>query len=126
MIRTPSPSLSNRERSTMARTPFLCSLRLSQLSMVLLALLISRIGLSAPMKPLGAFEHHQDVGDPKLAGNAVYDPGGQTYTLSSSGPSVGTALEPLHFAWKKLEGDFIIQATVRFAGAGAHPRRELG
>jgi TolB protein len=94
--------------------------------MVLLALLISRIGLAAPMKPLGAFDHHQDVGDAKLAGNAVYDPGDQAYTLSSPGPNVGTALEPLHFAWKKIKGDFIIQATVRFAGTGAHPRRELG
>jgi Tol biopolymer transport system component len=77
------------------------------------------------MKPLGAFDHHQDIGDPKLAGNGVYNPTDQTYTLSGAGPNAGIALEQFHLAWTKLEGDFIVQASVRFLGPGTQ-RRELG
>jgi len=94
--------------------------------MLALALLLSGPSPSAPTKALGVFEHHQDVGDPKLAGNAVYSPTDQTYTLSGSGQNVGAALDQFHLAWKKIKGDFIIQASVRFAGTGALPRRELG
>src|SRR5689334_5678938 len=77
------------------------------------------------MNSLGVFEHHQDVGEPLLAGNAVYDATDQTYTLSSAGVSSGSALDQFHFVWKRLRGDFIVQATVRFVGDG-HPRRRLG
>jgi TolB protein len=78
------------------------------------------------MKPSGIFSHHQDVGAPKLAGNAVYDPTDQTYTLSGAGQSHPTSLDQFHFVGQKLTGDFIVQATVRFIGAGANPRRSLG
>jgi Tol biopolymer transport system component len=78
------------------------------------------------MKRLGAFDQHQDVGAPKLAGNASYDPTDQVYTLSGGGPNAGTALEQFHFAWTKLEGDFIVQASVRFDDPGSQPRRQLG
>ena len=78
------------------------------------------------MKPLGVFDHHQDVGDPTLAGNALLDPSDQAYTLSGAGVNGSTALDQFHFAWKRIEGDFIVQATVRFIGTGADPRRRLG
>jgi TolB protein len=94
--------------------------------MFVVALLISPLALSAPEKPLGAFDHRLDVGNPKLAGDTVYNPSDQTYTLSSPGPNADNALEQLPLAWRKIKGDFIVQATVRFAGTGARPRRELG
>ena len=78
------------------------------------------------MKPLGAFAHHQDIGPTKLAGSAVYDPMQQSYTLSSAGANPRGALEQLYFAGKKLKGDFIVQATVRFLGNGKSPLRKLG
>lgn len=76
------------------------------------------------MKSIGVFDHHQDVGGPRLAGNAVYNPTDQSYTLSGAG--VGTTLEQFQFASKKIKGDFIVQATVRFVGAGSSPHRQLG
>ena len=78
------------------------------------------------MKPLGVFDHHQDVGSPKLAGGAVYDLTDQTYTLSGAGMNAKPTLDQFHFAGKKLAGDFIVQATVRFIGAGSGARRKLG
>jgi TolB protein len=76
------------------------------------------------MKPTGVFTHHQDVGSPKLAGNAIYDLNAQTYALSGAG--VSTTSDQFHFAWKKIKGDFIVQATVRVIGTGTNPRTELG
>jgi dipeptidyl aminopeptidase/acylaminoacyl peptidase len=82
------------------------------------------------MKALGVFEQHQDVGDPELAGSAVYDPSDQTYTVSGAG-ATGVALDQFHFAWKKIAGDFIVQATVhvpehRRLDGGRGPRPEVG
>lgn len=54
------------------------------------------------MKSLGVFEQHRDIGEPKLAGDALYDATDQTYTLSSAGANPGASLEQFHFAWKKL------------------------
>jgi Tol biopolymer transport system component len=78
------------------------------------------------MKALGVFEQHQDVGDPKLAGDAAYDLTAQTYTLCGAGVALSSTPDQFHFAWKKIKGDFIVQATVRFIGMGGNPRRQLG
>lgn len=78
------------------------------------------------MKPLGVFSHHQDVGASKLPGNAVYDPLHQTYTLSSAGANARNVLEQFYFVGKKLKGDFIVMATVRFSGSGKSSLRKLG
>jgi len=82
--------------------------------------------LSAQMKPIGVFAEHQDVGGPKRAGNVVYDPTDQAYALSGAGANGATTLDQFHFAGKKIQGDFIVQATVRFIGPGKSPRRKLG
>jgi hypothetical protein len=97
-----------------------------RLSIVGWTLLFPCLALSAPPKPLGRFEHHQDVGAARRAGSAIYDPAAQTYTVSSAGVNEGTATEPFHFAWTRLDGDFIIQASVRFVGASPRPQCQLG
>ena len=35
--------------------------------------------------PLGQFDGHGDIGNPKLAGSASYDPASQAYTISGAG-----------------------------------------
>lgn len=84
------------------------------------------MSLSAQMQPLGVFDHHQDVGAPKLAGSASYDPATQTYTVSAAGENLWATADQFHFLWKKLQGDFIVQATVRFEGQGVNAHRKLG
>jgi TolB protein len=78
------------------------------------------------VKTLGVFEQHQDVGAPQLAGDARYDLTDQSYRLSGAGVNLGSALDQFHFAWQKLKGDFIVQATVRFIGTDTNRRRKLG
>lgn len=76
--------------------------------------------------PLGIFEHHQNVGEPKIKGSAVYDEEEQTYTLSGAGINMWYDTDQFHFAWKKIKGDFIVRATVQFVGEGVDPHRKIG
>ncbi|MET0412903.1 MAG: biopolymer transporter TolR [Polyangiaceae bacterium] len=78
------------------------------------------------MNPLAELAQHQDVGAAKVAGNTVYDATQQTYTLSGAGVSLRGELDHFHFAGKKVAGDFIVQACVRFAGTSTDPSRRLG
>ena len=82
--------------------------------------------LFAQFEPVGIFDHHQDVGAPKLKGSAVYDEEAQTYTLTGAGKNMWYTTDQFHFAWKKIKGDFIIRATVKFIGKGTDPHRKIG
>jgi Tol biopolymer transport system component len=82
--------------------------------------------ISAQNLPVGIFDHHQDVGDPKLKGNAVYNKEEQTYLLSGAGKNVWANQDQFHLAWKKIKGDFIVRATIRFLGKGVEGHRKIG
>ena len=40
------------------------------------------------LAPVGAFDHHEDVGNPKLKGSVVYGHEEQTYTVSGAGANM--------------------------------------
>ncbi len=95
----------------------------------LLLLLLMGIPVSqllAQQSPVGIFDHHEDVGYPKLKGSVVYNPEDQTYTLSGAGKNMWATEDQFHFAWKKIKGDFIIKATVQFIGKGSFDHRKIG
>jgi TolB protein len=77
-------------------------------------------------RPIGQFDDHQDVGNPKLTGSAVYDKEDQTYLLSGAGKNIWTNIDQFQYVWKKIKGDFIIKATVRFLGEGVAGHRKIG
>jgi TolB protein len=76
--------------------------------------------------PVGAFEAHADVGAPKLAGTATWNAASQEYALRAGGANMWGERDELHFAWKRLRGDFILQARVEFLGKGEDPHRKAG
>ena len=76
--------------------------------------------------PLGDFEAHGDVGTPKIAGDATYNGASQVYTLSAGGVNIWAQRDEFQFAWRKMKGDFIVQAQVEFVGAGTDPHRKTG
>lgn len=78
------------------------------------------------LEPVGIFDHHQDVGDPKLKGSVVYDKDNQTYTMSGAGKNMWATEDQFHFLWKKIKGDFMIRATIKFIGKGAAEHRKIG
>ncbi len=46
--------------------------------------------------------------------------------LTGSGDNIWFGEDQFHFAWKKLKGDFILRADVRFIGEGSHEHRKAG
>ena len=84
------------------------------------------IDTNAQQKKLGMFDDHGDVGNPRLPGSVVYDPQSQQYTMEGAGTNMWAAADQFHFLWKKIKGDFIITATVKFIGKGTDNHRKIG
>ena len=84
------------------------------------------IALSAQPAPLGEFDAHGDVGAPKIAGSAAYNPVSQDYTLTAAGTNMWAQRDEFHFVWKRMTGDFILQTRVELIGKGVDPHRKAG
>jgi TolB protein len=79
-----------------------------------------------PTAPLGEFEGHGDVGAPRIAGSAAYNPITQEYFLAAGGVNMWAERDEFQFVWHRLRGDFILQARVQLLGKGADPHRKAG
>lgn len=90
---------------------------------ILLAGTVSALGQTGP---LGQFESSVDVGSPQRAGSARYDSQTQSYAVSAAGYNMWGTRDEFHFVWRKMKGDFILQARVEFLGQGVDPHRKLG
>ncbi len=89
--------------------------------------LVVFINCSVMAQGIGIFEGQGDVGDVKPKGTATYNAQNQQYTLISSGANVWGTKDAFHFLWRKIKGDFILTANIRFlprAGAGEY--RKVG
>jgi Tol biopolymer transport system component len=75
---------------------------------------------------VGVFDNHNDVGAVQHAGSATYDSLAQQYTVSGSGANIWGANDQFHFLWKRMSGDFILQARGAFIGKGVDPHRKWG
>jgi hypothetical protein len=75
---------------------------------------------------VGQFESHADVGGPKIAGSATYNAATQEYAMSAAGTNMWAQRDEFHLAWRRLTGDFILQARVELLGTGVDPHRKLG
>ena len=98
------------------------------LSVSCAAILIAGASLviSAQTSPLGDFEAHGDIGAPKIAGSAAYNPVSQDYTLTAAGTNMWAQRDEFHFVWKRMSGDFILQTRVELIGKGVDPHRKAG
>ncbi|HOC18553.1 MAG TPA: hypothetical protein PKK95_09805 [Vicinamibacterales bacterium] len=91
------------------------------LGCVAAALAAGAAGQAPRPERLGVFSAHGDVGAVKIAGSAAYDEAAGDYTLTASGANVWGTSDELHFAWREIEGDFILQARVNFVSVGELP-----
>jgi TolB protein len=103
----------------------------SNISSWLSVAVLMSLALSLPMRrsygqQVGPFDHHADVGKPKIAGSAAWDEATQQLTLSGAGSNMWLDHDEFQFAWKKMKGDFIVRASVKFLGDGVDPHRKLG
>lgn len=74
----------------------------------------------------GIFENAVDVGPVLHKGNTSYDAENQSYTLSGSGANIWFSKDEFHYAYKKVEGDFILDARGKLLGEGVDPHRKFG
>jgi len=92
-----------------------------------LALAMASLAAASPNGgPLGDFEAHGDVGSPKIGGYATYNAASQVYTLSAGGVNIWAKRDEFQFAYRKMKGDFIVQAQVELVGKGVDPHRKAG
>jgi WD40 repeat protein len=75
---------------------------------------------------LGQFDGHADIGAPKIAGSAAYNAVSQEYSVSAGGTNMWAQKDEFHFVWKRMTGDFILQARVELLGQGVDPHRKVG
>jgi TolB protein len=74
----------------------------------------------------GHFEEHGDVGSPRISGSTAYNAVSQEFTLTAAGTNMWGPRDEFHFAWRRMKGDFILQARVELLGKGVDPHRKLG
>jgi|WetSurMetagenome_2_1015567.scaffolds.fasta_scaffold49047_2 TolB protein len=86
---------------------------------------VSILGSPSP-EPVGLFSHHEDVGAPTIRGAASFDAATGDYAIQASGTNMWFGKDEFHFAWKKITGDFILQARIEFVGRGTDPHRKVG
>ena len=82
--------------------------------------------LAANAQKTGLFDGNEDVGDPVKKGSATYNAETQEYSLSCGGKNMWANNDQFRFLWRKIQGDFMISATVRFIGHGVDPHRKIG
>src|SRR5688572_28865312 len=82
--------------------------------------------LTAQTAKIGEFDGHGDIGAPKLAGSAAYNPVSQDYAMSAGGTNMWAQRDEFHFVSRKMTGDFILQARVELLGNGVDPHRKAG
>jgi WD40 repeat protein len=75
---------------------------------------------------LGIFGQSTDVGNPKLKGSAVYNNETGVYNLTGAGTNIWAERDEFHFLSKKIKGNFILQARVKFIGKGVNAHRKVG
>ena len=75
---------------------------------------------------LGEFTGSTNIGNPAIAGNATYNGAKHQYELSAGGANIWGKRDEFQFIWKKMSGNFILQARVEFIGKGTDPHRKIG
>lgn len=74
----------------------------------------------------GMFSESTNVGNPKIKGKIVYNAQNGEYLLKGGGENIWANSDQFFFVHKKIAGDFILSARVRFIGKGVNAHRKVG
>jgi TolB protein len=91
---------------------------------ILLAVLLNQNSFA--QQPVGIFTDHGDIGPVANHGSASYHADEDRYTLSGAGENIWAKKDEFQFAWKKIKGDFLLQARVKFIDKGVIEHRKTG
>jgi regulation of enolase protein 1 (concanavalin A-like superfamily) len=74
----------------------------------------------------GIFKGHSDIGNPKLPGSVIYNPGSEEYIIEGSGYNIWFERDEFHYLWRQVKGDFVLTARIEFIDKGVEPHRKIG
>ena len=97
---------------------------MKKLNLLFIIILFSSTSMQA-QQMFKSFSGH-DIGNPKLKGNFQFDEKLQKFTVSGAGYNLWFARDEFYFVSQKVEGDFIISASLKFLGEGVNPHRKIG
>jgi Tol biopolymer transport system component len=66
------------------------------------------------------------IGKHKFPGSVDYNALAQGYTIKGAGKNMWFGTDDFNFLYKKLQGDFILTARLKFVGPGVDPHRKAG
>ena len=82
--------------------------------------------MAIPTSLFGLFTDHADIGPVKHSGTLTFDPARDEYELTAAGTNIWNDRDEFHFAWRRMTGDFIVTAQVRFLGPNVDLHRKIG
>lgn len=103
--------------------------KINMKSYILLPLLTLFFAIEvSAQNPVGVFDDHLDIGNPKIRGSANYDAANQSYDIAGGGSNIWFNRDEFHFLYKKIKGDFLLTADFEFTGdtVNAVGHRKIG
>jgi TolB protein len=83
-------------------------------------------GINSFSQKPGVFEGQNDVGKILHPGSGTYNASKGDYVLSGSGTNIWFTHDDFHYVWKKIKGNFILQARGHLIGKGVVQHRKFG
>lgn len=80
----------------------------------------------AQTEPVGIFQNHADIGEPKLTGSSRYDAETQTYFIKGGGENIWFNKDEFQYLYNKIKGDFLLTANFQFIGDKGNAHRKIG
>ena len=91
---------------------------------ILMMTLINQV--DAQENVYGIFNGQNDIGDVKMQGSVSYDMEKDEYIIGGSGENIWFNNDEFCYAWKIMEGDFIVYASMTFLPGNNEPHRKGG
>ncbi len=73
---------------------------------------------------LGPFESQADVGKTSKAGTAGFSPADHSLLVGGGGENMWFTNDAFHFVWKRMSGDFSLEAAIEWLGTGGNAHRK--
>lgn len=87
---------------------------------------MNQLDAQVPGAKTGTFDRFSDIGTPAIPGQVYYNETSQTYRISASGKNIWFSEDSFSLLSEQMNGDFILQACIRFVGDGHEPHRKAG
>jgi alpha-L-fucosidase len=75
---------------------------------------------------IGLFDKAEDIGNVRRSGSVQYNSALKEYRVTGGGANMWGTEDAFHFVYRKLAGDAVMTADLRWEGEGVNPHRKAG